>query len=163
MCSIENNEEIFILYIPPNMWGEYIYYKLKDNMIEKCSIDEVKKKPERILGFYSHFYTWSLEKKDAAIFLYNDIYVLFYNKEYTKLTQDNIEIKHFFNFSKITIKSKSSQPIIIKILTPPLRYLSNDGMFPEMVEPFISELKDIIYSYSERKEIYNTLSKKFHD
>ncbi|MFW1837185.1 MULTISPECIES: hypothetical protein [Acinetobacter] len=160
MKASKFNEEIFILNIPPNMYGKNTYYKLKGEKIEKCKFDEVKEKKEKLLGFYFTFYTWSLQKKEAALFIYNNIFILFYQKEYIKITPNNIKINSLLNFKKISINLPLSQTIVIKIFTPPFRYLNNDGSFPEMVEPFSATLESILNNYTQKIRIFENLAKE---
>lgn len=120
----------------------------------------MKEKKDKLLGFYFTFYTWSLQKKEATLFIYKNIFILFYQKEYTKITPNNIKINSSFNLKKISINLPLSHPIIIKIFIPPFRYLNNDGSFPEIVEPFSATLEGILNNYAQKIRIFKNLAKE---
>ncbi len=151
------NKDIFLKRNYPNGYGKPEYYKLTNKQLLKISQEEALANPQNILGYMMYFLSWRFEQQYCAIFIYEDCFWIFYNNNFIKIKEQSIKIKQILPFKTAYINKDDHNPLILEVFTPPYRWLFNDGMFPEEVEPLIDFLIDINQDYDGKLSVVKNL------
>lgn len=159
-------KKIYLVKVSSNLHEAPVntkYFILEGNQIYATNKQEILNSSQNIIGYIFFFFSWKLKTDSCAIFPHDESLYLFHNNTFIEIEKNSVQIKKFLFWRIITIKKGSNLPIFIKLFTPPYRWLSNDGMFPETVEPLIDFLIDVNDNYdwklSKIKKLYQYISK----
>lgn len=158
-------KKIYLVKVSPNLHAASAksrYFMLEENQIYTTNKEEILSSPQSIIGYIFFFFSWKFKTEFCVIFPHNESLFLFHKNTYIEIERNSVQIKKILFWSIITIKKGNDLPIFIKLFTPPYRWLFNDGMFPEAIEPLIDFLIDVNDNYdwklSNIKKLYQYIS-----
>jgi hypothetical protein len=136
-------EEKMVMGYNPSHYGNGGYFKLVGNSLVEISKAEVLTRPEKLCGWSIYIWTWQLKKKRIAIFLHRDVIWMFLNGQYFPIHPKDFFRKTFLFWTRAVFMNEGKVIARLEYFTPPLRYLNDDGMMPESVEPLNDILNDL--------------------
>lgn len=150
--------EITVVDFHPNGYGEKLLYSYSGCL--KTVVKKKRKGGSGINGWLFNYFDFGFGKHSCVIFGREQMIFIDYGCGPKNLSDGQFEIyqKRWVMFVKQGIRFNNGEVVSLDAFVPPWRYLSNDGMFPDEVEPLYSVLKRINGSEEERHGIEKFLN-----
>ena len=109
--------------------------------------------PTDLFGGYAvPFLHFSMKRKVAVFFAADAKLFMDLGSGPTELIPQPASVSGMAFWRKVHVQTASG-PVVIDVFTPPFRYLGNDGMFPEDIEPMVHLLKALTHMQDREKFI----------
>lgn len=134
-----------LIEITPNYYGPDRWFLYDGDLASASEVSKDTENPPDTRGWLVRFRDIRFAEHCAAVFVDDGKIFADFGQGPVEASSGGIEasMKRFLNVSVISVRPSAGQRETFVVVTPPWRYLSNDGRFPGSVEP-ICELVSVL-------------------
>lgn len=145
-----------LIELTPNYFGKDRWYSYRGNLETLEPLEDAEAPTRRATGWLVRFRDLFLRRHSLAVFVHDGAVHADFGWGAADREQVSVAMRTILNITAISVVQGTHRARYV-VVTPPLRYLTNDGRFPESIEP-VRQAVSVLASKRSAKSFADSIS-----